>query len=313
MKEPISLTVPMDYNALMRASKFLKDLAGDIKAEMWNGGGKPMDDISAFQKVLRDGDQNNEGDLVDNSGAPAATIEQITQAEINAGNLSPTETSAASAFADESVDESTGEMLGNDQVVQTATVPATAQLATTTKNTAVIAKVSDVAQNAAAPVGVELDADNLPWDSRINPVSKLKLKKTNQWKIKRGLDPTFVTQVQDELRAAMAASPANPIVTETTPSEPSSVQSAIIPAPAPTATPAAAPVQAVEPAPVETVETPGTITTLPELMSKVTAAGILPAAVLAAANKLGLASPALLGARPDLIPAIAAELFPAGT
>lgn len=72
------------------------------------------------------------------------------------------------------------------------------------------------------PVGVELDDDCLPWDTRINPASRLKLKKTNTWKQKRGLDAAFVEKVQAELRATMGT-PAVPDSAATTiPSPPAS-------------------------------------------------------------------------------------------
>ena len=90
----------------------------------------------------------------------------------------------------------------------------------------------------------------------------------------------------------MAASPANPV----TPNEPA--------APAPAQPAAPAPAQPAAPAPA--------VSTFPELMAKITASGIDPATVTAAVNKQGLQALPLLAARPDLIPSVAAELFPGG-
>ena len=137
---------------------------------------------------------------------------------------------------------------------------------------------------APPPPGVELDKAGLPWDARIHAASKKKLAKTETWKLKRGVEQTLVDQVEAELRAAMAASPTNPIE----------------PAPPPPAE---------DPAAAQTNGEATTITTFPQLMTAITANDITPETVQAAVNKQGLASTALLAARPDLIPAVAAELF----
>ena len=125
----------------------------------------------------------------------------------------------------------------------------------------------------AAPAIVELDSEGLPHDSRIHSRNKTKLAKTQQWKKARGVDPQLVLTVEAELRQAMAI-PAVPAIVETA------------------------------------------ITTFPELMAKITAA--IGAGTLSndRINEVcigkGLASLPLVAARPDLIPAIAAELFPNG-
>jgi hypothetical protein len=51
---------------------------------------------------------------------------------------------------------------------------------------------------------VELDIRGLPWDQRIHSSSHNKCK-TGEWKNARGADPVLVKQVEEELRAAMAA------------------------------------------------------------------------------------------------------------
>ena len=154
------------------------------------------------------------------------------------------------------------------------------------------------------PTGVEVDKDGLPWDARINPPSKLKLKKEGTWKLKRSLDPAFITQVRDELRAIMAvptAAPETPAAAET-------------PAPAPVVTETAPAPVVTETAPAPAPEAPESlgpvvVTTFPEFMQEITKRKLDDATVLAAVKSVGLPSPALVAARPDLIPAICAVLF----
>lgn len=148
------------------------------------------------------------------------------------------------------------------------------------------APAPETSPEVAAPTGVELDSEGLPWDARIHSSSRQLLAKTQQWKRKRGVQPVLVTRVVEELRQALG-----------------------VPAPAVEAAPApaveAAPAPAVEtaPAPVE-----GAIQTLSELNTAVLAAGLDLAAVMPVVQEAGLASYALLGVRPDLIPAIARKL-----
>lgn len=246
----ISLTVPMDYNALTRASDMLHGMAIDLKHE-----GAPT------KETVKDLGQAIEEEQ------PAATVEQITEAEVNSGNLEPAATEVFAAPNADTVANAT------EQPAESAT---TAEPVTT----------------AAAPAGVEVDSDGLPWDHRIHALgaggAHNKLKKTQQWKKKRGVDAVLVAEVEAELRAAMFASPANPV--DSTPA----------PAPAAQETPAIP----ANPAPA----THGTVDTFPELMAAITANAIDQAAVTAAVNAQGLQALPLLAARPDLIPAVAAAL-----
>ena len=152
------------------------------------------------------------------------------------------------------------------------------------------------------PLGVDLDSDGLPWDGRIHGSAKKKLAKDQTWKKIRNVDPALVEQVEAELRAAMAA--ATPPAETTPPAPPET------PAIVETTTPAA---ETTPPAPPAT---PATEITFPVFMSKVTNAMALgtltDVMILAAVNKHGLASLPLLSARPDIIPAVDAELFPNG-
>lgn len=65
-----------------------------------------------------------------------------------------------------------------------------------------------VPNNGAATAGastVELDADGLPWDSRIHSSAKNKNAGDKKWKAKRGVMPQLVASVTAELRAALSA------------------------------------------------------------------------------------------------------------
>ena len=109
----------------------------------------------------------------------AVTVEQITQAEVNAGNLQAPVTAAA--------------------VVQPVVTNAQPQ-------TAVVTPV--VVQTASSDL-LELDKEGLPWDARINSANQAKTVK-NVWKAKKGggkLDATATEAVKAELRATVAANP----------------------------------------------------------------------------------------------------------
>ena len=171
--------------------------------------------------------------------------------------------------------------------------------------------------------GVDLDAEGLPWDGRIHGAAKKKLAKEGTWKLIKGVEtksPGIVEQVKAELRAAMAATeaaapPPPPAATEVkylvegkqyTGTElagfgwtPEQIASA----------------EVCEEAPTPEAPTATTMTFI-DIMQKIApalAAGtITEAQVSAAANRQGLASMVLLNTRPDLIPAVNAELFPNG-
>jgi len=152
-----------------------------------------------------------------------------------------------------------------------------------------------------ADTTVEL-ADGIPHDIRIHASTRTKYAKPpHGWKLKRGVDPALVETVTAELRAAMAI-PATPPAPPATPPAPPATP------PAPPATPPAPP--ATPPAP------PAAITTFAEFVAAMTpamASGQLTQAIIdAELAAIGLNSVALLGARQDLIPALAAKLFPGG-
>lgn len=63
------------------------------------------------------------------------------------------------------------------------------------------------ASNAGTPVSLELDASGMPWDARIHQKAKGKKKGDGTWKLIKGIDPTIVAAVTQELHARMVNSP----------------------------------------------------------------------------------------------------------
>lgn len=127
----------------------------------------------------------------------------------------------------------------------------------------------------------ELDAESLPWDSRIHASSKKKLARGGTWKLRRGVDPALVEKVKAKLKSTMGA--------------PVNTQVDTPPLPPPPTTPPPPPVT-------------GEITTLPQLMEAALKAKKTPAELNAACEKCGVAGAPLLAARSDLIPAVAKVL-----
>lgn len=274
----ISLTVPMDYNALTRASDMLHGLAIDLSKE------QPGTTVAEHEHTVTK--------AVGDASITETTKSVVTEAPAPAP-APTTEPAATEVFATPNADTVASV---TEQPAESVQPAAPAESATT----------AEPVTTAAAPAGVEVDSDGLPWDHRIHALGAggvhNKLKKTQQWKKKRGVDAALVAEVEAELRAAMSAGPANPVVTTVEPS----------PAPASPASPAAAPTTAaaaVQPASPAPAPAPaGGTTTFPALMAAITANGIDQAAVTAAVNAQGLQALPLLAARPDLIPAVAAAL-----
>ncbi len=189
----------------------------------------------------------------------------------------------------------------------------------------------------SATTDVELDADGIPWDARIHGASKAKLARGNTWKLKRGVDKDLATTVVAELKALMSAPAATTEATTVAPDNVTNIADAkpAGPGPASPAKPAAPAAEikyvtddgewtreqlkgamytdeAIDALPIAG-QTAATETTFPELMQLVTPAlaanTITDEQVTAACVKHGVASIALIAARPDLIPAVKIELF----
>ncbi len=125
---------------------------------------------------------------------------------------------------------------------------------------------------------VEVDSAGLPWDGRIHSGGKTKLA-DGTWRDKRGVDNSEREAIVAELTKVMA-----------------------IPTP---------PAEDWEQLAAETKENapaPASIKTLPEFVRAVTGAKLGNMMVTEAVKSVGLESITQLGARPDLIPAVAAEL-----
>ena len=116
---------------------------------------------------------------------------------------------------------------------------------------------------------VEVDSAGLPWDERIHSGGKTKLA-DGTWRDKRGVGDSEREAIVSELAKVMA-----------------------IPVPAPA---------------VIEHTAPAVIKTLPEFVKAVTGAKLGNMMVTEAVKAVGLESITQLGARPDLIPAVAAEL-----
>lgn len=280
--DSISITIPMQHDALIHAASMLQNIAADLNR-----------DVLVNPDADNDGSGDNDGDT------PPPKKDNVTP-------------------------------------ITSRSTPATNPHKTTPPPPA--------NETTTPPEGVELDKEGLPWDGRIHGAKKAKTAK-GMWKKIKNLEknkPGELARVEAELKAAMAASPDAPI-TSTTPPPPENT--ATTPPPPKTETPAppetvtmylvdgkeftydqllAATWSDAAIAALETVEkavdspdpaaTTATAITFPEFMAKYTpaiAAGtITQEMVTAALNKQGLESIPLLASRPDLLPAVHAELFP---
>lgn len=298
MSNTISLTVATDdYNALTRASDMLHGLAVDLKKT--EGGGpdvkpvqnEPLINIPDTTKVAYY--QGKSTTAVDDQLAPEPELPKTYP-----GSVFAAADLGGSVFAEQPIDPN---FAGG-----------AAPLATTV--TAPVGSTANPTSAPASATSVEL-ADGIPWDHRIHSSSKNTLAKApHGWKLKRkpaDLDAAQwdaqVSAVEAELRAAMAVPSlaatvpnvtAAPIVAVSAPATPPASPAG--PATTPTPPPAVAPAAAPAPA--------GSIVTMAQLMPAVTAAGITQPQLLAAVQGAGLQSIPLLGARPDLIPSVAAAL-----
>jgi hypothetical protein len=167
------------------------------------------------------------------------------------------------------------EEAARDAIIEASGVPAE-MLAPEPTPAEIFSSEPDQAPDTSA-ADVELDARGLPWDARIHTSAKSK-KVDGKWKNKRGVDKDLVFKVEAELTALMGTP------TENVASTP--------PPPPPPAAPAAT----------------GKVTTLPELVTAITSNQIGNEVVQGALDTVGIGNIVLLGARPDLIPAVAQRL-----
>lgn len=177
-------------------------------------------------------------------------------------------------------------------IPQTATPAIGAQSAPAT--TAPITTTLGPASLGAGAASVELDKNGLPWDERIHAGTKTKLN-SGEWKAKKQVDPALVAQVEAELRARVAASPAPVAAVPAVPAAP--VAPTI-----PTAPPVAplAPSVSADPATFEQL--------MPRITAAVTAGIMPPTAVGAACAAHGVASVVTLQQSPQFVPLVWATL-----
>lgn len=142
---------------------------------------------------------------------------------------------------------------------------------------------------AASGSTVELDADGLPWDSRIHSDAAVKLSAKGQWKTRKNLAPGYKEQIEAELRVVMGA----PTATMASVSAPAPSPAA---PPAPTAAPPA-------PAPAAAPAAPGAMT-FADFTRYLVSNKVDQGKVMVQVQKVGLTSIPDLAKRPDLIPAV---------
>lgn len=196
-------------------------------------------------------------------------------------------------------------------IPQTATPAIGAQSAPAT--TAPITTTLGPASLGAGAASVELDKNGLPWDERIHAGTKTKLN-SGEWKAKKQVDPALVAQVEAELRARVAASPAPVAAVPAVPAapvapavDPAAVFGAAAPGvpPAPTI-PTAPPVAPLAPS---VSADPATFEQLmPRITAAVTAGIMPPTAVGAACAAHGVASVVTLQQSPQFVPLVWATL-----
>ena len=163
---------------------------------------------------------------------------------------------------------------------------------------------------------VDLDIRGLPWDGRIHASTRAKIT-DGSWRNKKCPAEyqkpqwdEFILKVEDELRAAMALPGPVPPCDGLTGSQLATVTTVPVPptpTPTPTPTPIPTPVAPVVPPPAGPMSLPKTFA---ELNVAITSNAIDRDRVNQAVQSVGLQAYPLLAARPDLIPAVAAVLFP---
>jgi hypothetical protein len=149
--------------------------------------------------------------------------------------------------------------------------------------------------------GIDVDAAGLPWDGRIHASTRAK-NVDGTWRSRRGVDDAIVSTVMEELRVTMGAPAVEPPPVVIAPPPPS-VGSVVPPAPPASSTPT-------ESAGAAPIASPSNL--FPALMRRITEAftsgALTQATIQQAVAKAGVPSLPMLASRPDLIPAVAAEL-----
>lgn len=342
----IGLTIPLEYNALNRAADMLHGMAEDLKGS----------DIDTFQKAVIEQVSNTTNIPIESLVDEIDEFHALSKKEVNQTNFGPVLTDKPdhnNLFEGTTIKENlenvnTGENNSFDEFEKAVMK----QISDTTK-IPIDLLTNEIESNKEQPPmvhpGVELDSAGLPYDARIHTKGKLKkTKKDGKWKYARNIEPELIKTVETELRAAMAASPENPIIDVNKEKEVNkileqngvkSITDNVAPA-APVDTPVTD-IDVIEP-PSEMYLLDGkeytaeqlysagwtdqqmlpllvnnksvSNMTFPEFMAKITpalgAGTITQDNINSVLNIQGLASLPLLSARPDLISAIHSQLFP---
>lgn len=170
-----------------------------------------------------------------------------------------------------------------------------------------------VPNSGAVTGGVGVDSRGLPWDGRIHAGTKT-TNKDGSWKKKPNVEADLVAQVEAELRAIMAipspvpnvptGAPVTPPVAVVPPPPPASAPVGNVVTPTP---PVSAPTTA---AGVASNPITGFNHLLPAVTNAISAGTLTEAQVSAALARVGVQVLPQLAPRPDLVAAVAADLFP---
>lgn len=173
----ISITVPMEKKALIRASEMLLGLAEDCGATETTA-------VTIHSKTTLVGDVSTTESTTFMPPPQAEEEVQVPNPETAFGApLATLQEDSASSVPAQALNDSPLPFVPS----------ATAQAATTSTST-----------TSATATSVDLDSEGLPWDVRIHSSSKEKIVKDKTWKLKRGVDKLLVDDVKAELRALMS-------------------------------------------------------------------------------------------------------------
>lgn len=273
------------------------------------------DDATRFAQRAQAEGFNNISELIANDSVKQALALQralasvdpkflsttVTSVTHSVGELSTTTTTIDTPFEgkDETVPIAEAQASPAEVFASTAAVPAPNDIPLQPANSVEVPDATTLTSTTTATVtSAELDKEGLPWDARIHSSSRATIK-DGTWKLKRGLESDYVEEVKAELKKVMNI-PAEPAAT--TP-----------PPPAVNAFSVATVNKLVEagnggsaiPAPPAASEG---IPTLAQLMRAITTKKLEPQFVKDVLAQFDIPGLPVLGARQDLIPAVAEAL-----
>ena len=310
MTQSIQLSLPLSATALRLGSAFLSDLAAQSEVihaevrgpmlEAYLGEPAVTVNLSAGVTATSVETQTEQGVTVDTTleqDVETAEAAVITQADLNpvqyetvvTGHERNPDYAGANAAFEQAALEAAGwttELLLADGYLREVTEQRPLAVAPGASSPAPAPAPVPPAANGST---VELDADGLPWDSRIHSDAAVKLSAKGQWKTRKNLAAGYKEQIEAELRAVMGA----PTATTANVSAPAPAPAA---PPAPTAAPPA-------PAPAAAPAAPGAMT-FADFTRYLVSNKVDQGKVMVQVQKVGLTSIPDLAKRPDLIPAV---------